>query len=758
MNWSRRAALTRSAADIFEPVRRTYQWWRSRQQNVRLNRLPAYRRYTDCQFDVLFHFPDMPVNLYQARQWYGPLEKLAEQRSVAILCYQPETAEIIRGETSVPVLLIRGLMHAEYVRQVHRPKVILYPNQNYTNFGILGLTDCQHAFICHGESDKIYMASNWVKVFNYDLVAGPAAKERLRQHLIGYDVDDRTIEIGRPQIDVSYQQPTFPSSDRTTVLYAPTWEGGRSSMAYGSVASHGPALVSALLTDERWRVIYRPHPRTGSSLPEHHQANDQIKQLIEQANRTDPDAGHVIDDSPFGWQLSGCDVMITDISAVAYDWLSTAKPLIVTQPAEDSAVIDPNSFISDLKLLPVERASDIAEAIEEAMTNPQHADQMRRWSAYHYGDTSPGASMSRFLSAIEYMIIEQQAWQAGAPSTDDPEQPASDRHNPEQQPATERLRPHRPPKASEQRPAGLLRHRYRRVRESLNRYRRLQRTLRTADVLSPVSQNLAGDPWTVSQFVVNYPGSPSSIASLLRWLPTLHRLHQYAPVSILVGDVTVYEAVQAASNLPCYFGRNANEAECVAKQLNTKVMLYVNQAKLNLREGGLHDAVHVFLGSPGASRANWLNNRLRLFDYVLAPDTESRDWLASWLMHYDAHAHVRVVPQAHPGPLPAQWASSVESPESEELLPVSEPADAADGVRADEPLDSGRPPDPDPSTELLKPGETEHGSRPEAETGIDVEATVDELLRIRTERDELIEARDKELAERGIVLVNGGQA
>jgi hypothetical protein len=765
MNWNRPAALTRRAAEAAEPVRRTYQWWRSRRQNVRLNRLLAYRQYADDQFDVLFHFPDMPVNLYQARQWYGPLEKLAEQRSVAILCYQPETAEIIRAETSLPVVLIRGLMHAEYVRQVHRPKVILYPNQNYTNFGILGLTDCQHAFICHGESDKIYMASNWMKVFNYDLVAGPAAKERLRQHLIGYDIDDRTIEIGRPQIDVSYQQPTSPSSDRTTVLYAPTWEGGRSSMAYGSVASHGPALVSALLSDDRWQVIHRPHPRTGSSLPEHDRANKQIKQLIQQANRADPDAGHMIDDSPFGWQLSGCDVMVTDISAVAYDWLSTAKPLIVTRPVEDSAVIDPNSFISDLELLPAEHASDIGEAIEDAMTNPQQADQMQRWSAYHYGDTSAGASMSRFLAAIEYMIIEQQAWQAGSASqtrgTNDPQQPATGSRDSELQPARGRSRSAASlDKASttpEHRAGALLRHRYRRVRESLNRYRRLQRTLRTADELLPVSQNSAADPWTVSHFLVNYPGSPSSIASLLRWLPTLHRLHQHASVSILVGDVTVYEAVQAASNLPCYFGRNANDAELIAKQLHTKVMLYVNQAKLNLREGGLHDAVHVFLGSPGTSGANWLNNRLRLFDYVLAPDNESKDWLASQLMHYDADAHVRVVPQADSGPLPTQWASSVESPESEELLPVSEPAGATDGIRADEPLDSDQPSDPDPSAQLLKPGETNNPSRSETETGIDAEATVAELLQIRTKRDELIEARDKELAERGIVLVNDGQ-
>lgn len=181
------------------------------------------------------------------------------------------------------------------------------------------------------------------------------------------------------------------------------------------MASHGLDMVAALLSDDRWRLIYRPHPRTGGTLPEHGQTSEQIKQLIAQANLADPTAGHRVDDSSFGWQLDGCDVMITDISAVAYDWLTTAKPLIVTRPDEESAVVDPNSFIADLNLLAADHASEAAKAIEDAMTNPEQADKMRRWSSYYYGDTSPGASMNRFLSAIEHMIDERDAWMTRAP-------------------------------------------------------------------------------------------------------------------------------------------------------------------------------------------------------------------------------------------------------------------------------------------------------------------------------------------------------
>ncbi|SDR83079.1 CDP-glycerol glycerophosphotransferase family protein [Microlunatus soli] len=403
-------AFGRGGHDALEPARRVRRWWNRRRAHHRLARLPAYRRHSHRQFDVLLHFPDLPVNLYQVRQWYGPLEYLSRQRSVAVLCYEPETAEIVRAETSLPVVLIRGAADLNHVRKVHRPKVILYPNQNYTNFGILGLNSCQHAFICHGESDKIYMASNWMKVFNYDLVAGPAAKDRLRRRLFDYDVDARTIEIGRPQIDVEYSAPIMPDRHRTTILYAPTWEGGRTSMRYGSVASHGIPMVESLLGDPSFRLIYRPHPRTGIAVAEHGACDLKIRQMIEAANAADPQAGHLIDNTAFGWHLTGADLMITDVSAVAYDWLTTAKPLVVTQPAEDSAVIDPTTFLADLPLLNADQAHDIVAVVRRALTDPEQIAKMRNWSAYYYGDTTPGASLNRFTQAVERMIAERDEW------------------------------------------------------------------------------------------------------------------------------------------------------------------------------------------------------------------------------------------------------------------------------------------------------------------------------------------------------------
>ncbi|GAB3926121.1 hypothetical protein GCM10011575_07150 [Microlunatus endophyticus] len=252
--------------------------------------------------------------------------------------------------------------------------------------------------------------------------------------------------------------------------------------------------------------------------------------------------------------------------------------------------------------------------------------------------------------------------------------------------------------------------RLRRALEYARRYHRLSVNLRHQHLVLPDSRARAADPANHTHFLINFPGSPSGVDELTAWLPMLHRLSRWAPVAILVGDVLAYRAVSAETALPCYFGRVASEAEYVAQQLQTKVMLYVNQSKLNLREAGFHDILHVFLGAPGPGRQNWLNNRLRLYDYVLAPDDESKAWLAARMMAYDVSTTVRIVGR----PVP--------------------PAGPLSGLGA-----------------RLRAADV-------AEAGVDVDAVVEELLQIRDERDRLVTERDARLAEQGIVLLKGGQA
>ena len=70
--------------------------------------------------------------------------------------------------------------------------------------------------------------------------------------------------------------PAWPRDSGMRVWYAPTWEGDRPSIAYGSLASHGVAIIEALLADPSIRVIYRPHARTGYASREHRDADKAV--------------------------------------------------------------------------------------------------------------------------------------------------------------------------------------------------------------------------------------------------------------------------------------------------------------------------------------------------------------------------------------------------------------------------------------------------------------------------------------------------
>ena len=61
-------------------------------------------RGTDGGFLYAVYFSDEPVNLYQIRQWYAPLQELARTQPVVVISRMPETTNILLDECPLPVL------------------------------------------------------------------------------------------------------------------------------------------------------------------------------------------------------------------------------------------------------------------------------------------------------------------------------------------------------------------------------------------------------------------------------------------------------------------------------------------------------------------------------------------------------------------------------------------------------------------------------------------------------------------------------
>lgn len=378
-------------------------------------------------YRVAVYFADGAVNMYQMRQWYKPLAELSKRWPVVVLSRVATGAQAMLAEDAPPVAFVPTVRDLERFIADQDIRVVLYVNQNTRNFQMFRYGRRWHVFINHGESDKMYMTTNQYKAYDYAFVAGQAARERLSRVLWDYDVDSRTIEIGRPQADHYSGVLPYTPDDRTVVLYAPTWEGDRPSAHYGSIASHGEALVRGLLATRKHRVIYRPHPRSGVVYHEYGAANQRIIAALAAANAADPAAHHVFDDgAELGWQLSAADVAIVDISAMVYDRLAAGRPLMVTRPVDPRASVDTHGYLAACEWLDAASAPSIVAEVARVLSDPAATGRLAEWVSHYFGDTTPGAATSKFHAAIERLMTDWDTWHNRALAEGEDEEPDPD--------------------------------------------------------------------------------------------------------------------------------------------------------------------------------------------------------------------------------------------------------------------------------------------------------------------------------------------
>ncbi|RAE67514.1 hypothetical protein DN540_33340, partial [Burkholderia multivorans] len=175
--------------------------------------------------------------------------------------------------------------------------------------------------------------------------------------------------------------------------YAPTWEGDSPSMSYGTMATTGVQVVSELL-DAGYRVILRTHPRTGLLRSEFARALESVRGRVDAHPR-----GFVDTSSDVSWQLDVADVAVAEMSSVAFDWLSTEKPLVMIAPTDPRAEVLPNGLIDRA----VNWASGGGVPLVDRLAEATDRDS-RTLSAHYLGDTSPGTQIERFIGATRQVI------------------------------------------------------------------------------------------------------------------------------------------------------------------------------------------------------------------------------------------------------------------------------------------------------------------------------------------------------------------
>jgi hypothetical protein len=319
---------------------------------------------TAPQTPVAVYFADAPFGLYQLRRWYRVLEALDAVHRVSIVTADPFTYNVVRAETSVAVAFADGAAPLGEVFRARGVRVVLYPNNNSLNFRALRFAEPVHVFIGHGESAKESSVSRQLKAYDVTYVASTEAIEQLRS-IRGFDADASTVVIGSPWLGFLGDPPSsWHPDDRTVVLYAPTWEGDRPTMAYSSVETLGLRLVKALLGMPGIRLIYRPHPWTGRVRSASAVADARIRAAI----RTAGD-GHVVDTGDYGWALGAAQLCITDVSSVAFDARALGKALIITVPSGDSTPPVDDGVYAGAVRLEQSNGADIPALVELALSD-----------------------------------------------------------------------------------------------------------------------------------------------------------------------------------------------------------------------------------------------------------------------------------------------------------------------------------------------------------------------------------------------------
>jgi CDP-Glycerol:Poly(glycerophosphate) glycerophosphotransferase len=348
---------------------------------------------------VLVYFPDPPTNLYQLEQWYAPLAALHAELPVVVITQDSRTTRLLRATTTFEVHCVARSATLDGLVARSDIGLALYVAHATSNFAALRHASMAHVYLGHGDSDKGISASNQLKAYDFAFVAGDAAVERIRETLTWYDADARTIKIGRPQLDRPLAGPPSgsPGNRPPRVLYAPTWEGAQPSVRYGSVVSHGAPLLRSLL-DAGLDVVYRPHPRTGANDHRVRAADEALRRLA-----TEHPSGRVDVRTPLAEALQDADLLVTDISSLAMDWLPSLKPLVVTTPATEGLEIPASRLLSAVPRLTAAEAPAAAELVRRLLQDDDVA--ARRSLVEHYlGDTTPGVATARFVGACRSVL------------------------------------------------------------------------------------------------------------------------------------------------------------------------------------------------------------------------------------------------------------------------------------------------------------------------------------------------------------------
>jgi hypothetical protein len=353
------------------------------------------KRVNQLAPEVVLYHSGLEDTAYQVNMWLTTVERL--NRPALIVMRERECfAEL--AKTSTPVVCIPDPVDF-MTFTLPSVRVALYTANVGKTIHMLREPGVRHIFIGHGDSDKSASSNPFSKVYSEIWVAGQGGRDRYARAGVGIH-DDDIVEVGRPQLE-GIARATGPiGQGELTVLYAPTWEGWTNDPAHTSLVRTGPALVAKLTAMPNVRVVYKPHPLTGSVSPDAERADLSIRSMIARAGGRH---ATVLAGGPTLYEcFNDSDVLIADISSVLSDYIASEKPYIVPNLTglDDVTFRDKFRSAGEAYLLDPD-AAHLESIIDTVRADDPLATARRELKLYLIGPSDPDA-MTRFAQAVDH--------------------------------------------------------------------------------------------------------------------------------------------------------------------------------------------------------------------------------------------------------------------------------------------------------------------------------------------------------------------
>ena len=344
---------------------------------------------------------------YQLGMWLPYLERLG--KPFVVITREADTVPTITALTSAPVVVPRTTSALGDLDKLVPPsmKAAFYVQGSRANLSFQKFRQLTHVWLNHGDSDKAANFSARHATYDKVFVCGQQGVDRYAAHGVTIP-PQRMIMVGRPQVErIEVRDHVLPSDSPRTVLYAPTWRGGRPATDYSSL-SLGERIVASL-TERGVTVIFRPHPLSYAD-PADAGLIRRIQQRLDDDRRRTGRAHVWGQQAERDWEIADClnasDGLITDVSSVASDNLASGKPFAMVAMRSAGEAFRQEFPMARVAYVIEKDLSTLDSALAGLLGADPLAEQRRAYRRYCLGDQLGARAADEFLRVAGRLVTE----------------------------------------------------------------------------------------------------------------------------------------------------------------------------------------------------------------------------------------------------------------------------------------------------------------------------------------------------------------